>query len=34
MEHLVWELAHFRVAALAGVSAYGIRQGDYLFEGP
>jgi hypothetical protein len=34
MEHPVWKLTHFRVAAFAGVSAFGLGQGAYLFEGP
>jgi hypothetical protein len=33
VEHPVGEAAHLRMIALAGVSAHGIGQGDYLFEG-
>jgi hypothetical protein len=34
VEHPVWKVAHLRVATFAGVSAFGLGQGDYLFEGP
>jgi hypothetical protein len=34
VEHAVWEAPHLGVAALAGVFAQRIRQGDYLLQGP
>jgi hypothetical protein len=34
VEHTAWEAAHLGVAALAGVLAQHVRQGDYLLQGP